>query len=309
VAAPGEIAIRRPQWRKSGYWPTLLAWGAVAAAVVILAGTSVLLLIHGEVSAETLGDEAYATVRGIVLVLGAMIFAGCASSLFIARTMHRRATAAINALVASGGDLPPDEVVCLYLRSFAASKAFARRRTWLSLGANVTIHDPETDLDGAVGDRCTLIAIGDRFDRRGALKISTSDERWIALFESVAARAALIFCFIGPTPASRLEIAHITASPQLFQKTVFIVPPETGKANFEIIRATAASLGITLPHHDARGFAVRPARGSRYMQIVPYAEMVATLKEVDLRAPALITEIWRKSPFFGLDRPDGVPPA
>ncbi len=144
---------------------------------------------------------------------------------------------AVADLLLQGHEPPP---YSLYLRPFftdghlTADEGVARYLTFeadeiADIGQK---RDMERAAAKALEQHAPLISLGRPNTRLGAGRIETEDENWKALFEKLIAHAQRVIIVPIGQPATMEEIRTIATTPELLEKTVFVLPKDRRNKQF-----------------------------------------------------------------------------
>lgn len=111
----------------------------------------------------------------------------------------------------------------------------------------------EEELADCIGDRGMFIAIGNRGESHGAIKLIAGDDEWEAVFRELVTRCAIVFHNPGFSDHVIWEAQYIVGDQALRQKTFWIMP-NVSQAQWDMIRVEYERLvGIRLPEYRPRG--------------------------------------------------------
>jgi hypothetical protein len=114
-------------------------------------------------------------------------------------------------------------------------------------------YDPEVELDNAIDSRALFVGIGKGQVSCGSAKIVTSDNDPQEKFRRLAEAAFLIF-IMPSSSATPWELSLILQSPNLREKSVFIMPGQASAKSWALLAEQYAAAGSAkLPSYDANG--------------------------------------------------------
>jgi len=249
------------------------------------------LIAFPRIKASTPAEVAFFYFTFFTLILGPPGY-----WLYHLRDQRRREARFAEAL--AHDEIPPDEKIFLYLRSFKGSLFYIwRARTFgairlairmlltefriLSPAVSVPLLDrdtenPERRLQKACVGRGTVVGIGDRYKTRGAIKVYPSDEDWQAVFTSLADRATTIYCQLDHTSASLWEIEKLFNEPQYASKTFLLLPPEADAVRFQKTRDACKARDISLPPYASQGWIHYLSRRERTLRYDALDDLAAS---------------------------------
>jgi hypothetical protein len=138
----------------------------------------------------------------------------------------------------------------------------------------------EEDLSDCIGSRGLFIAIGEKYDSFGAIKLIGSDSEWQENLLVLLQRATLVFLHPGISQHVTWEAEYILQNPPLREKTVWIMPHVSG-FQWEIVRIHyRETLGAELPSHRPLASCFRIGPDLTAGDEVALSSFISTLKKI-----------------------------
>jgi hypothetical protein len=171
------------------------------------------------------------------------------------------------------------------LAGFLSAGSWTITEWFVPIYTRMIRRDVEEDLADALGNQAAFCAIGDRLASYGAIKLITTDTEWMSDFRLLAERAQLIFLFPGISANALWEVSYIRSNMSVNGKTIWVMPPRTTRAQWEIIKIcyTSTVIGSSLPEFVLGGGFFRVKEDGTTTDLIPYRKVIRTLRNASRR--------------------------
>lgn len=236
---------------------------------------------------------------GIAIAIGGLIvsFAGFIHNQNVLKRRQQKlndaaATENVLDIIEQGG-----KTAVLLLRSFDGAERAFIDNPWPEIGPNKGI-PIEQALSHLLHPQAMLIAIGDKHEAVGAIKLKPSDDEWRKVFWKLADNSMAIFICPDASKSLSWEMHQLIENEIYLSKTFWFMPPMLGMAlnkkerraflkRWDHVRAELNPLGFIVPAHRKAGcifICNKKSANTLSMEIECFFQRAAQLKS-ELASP------------------------